>query len=75
MELLEQIEAYLARTNTPPSKFGRLVVGDPRLVADLRSGRRPRSKTAELLRDYLNAHSKQNHILENAVPKLNVTAN
>jgi len=36
MELLEQIEEYLARTRTSPSTFGRLAVGDPRLVADLR---------------------------------------
>lgn len=54
MELLEQIEAYLARTNTPPSKFGRMAVGDPRLLADLKSGRRLRRRTEERLRSYLN---------------------
>lgn len=53
MELLEQIEAYLAETRTSPSTFGRLAVGDPRLVADLKSGRRPRRRTEERLRDYL----------------------
>ncbi|QDK31665.1 hypothetical protein DM450_02445 [Sphingomonas sp. IC081] len=45
MELLEQIEAYLAQTRTPPSTFGRLAVGDPRFVKDLREGRRPRLTT------------------------------
>ena len=55
MELLEQIEEYLARTRTSPSTFGRLAVGDPRLVADLRSGRRPRRRTEERLRGYLKA--------------------
>ncbi len=54
MELLEQIEAYLAQTRTSPSTFGRLAVGDPRLVADLKSGRRPRRRTEERLRGYLN---------------------
>lgn len=54
MELLEQIEAYLAQTRTSPSTFGRFAVGDPRLVADLRSGRRPRRRTEERLRSYLN---------------------
>ena len=54
MELLEQIEAYLAQTHTSPSTFGRLAVGDPRLVADLKSGRRPRRRTEERLRGYLN---------------------
>ena len=53
MELLEQIEAYLAQTRTSPSTFGRLAVGDPRLVADLKSGRRPRRRTEERLRGYL----------------------
>ncbi|QDC36197.1 hypothetical protein FIL70_01985 [Sphingobium fuliginis ATCC 27551] len=55
MELLEQIEAYLAQTRTSPSTFGRLVVGDPRLVSDLKSGRRPRRRTEERLQRYLNA--------------------
>lgn len=54
MELLEQIEAYLAQTRTSPSTFGRLAVGDPRLVADLKSGRRPRRRTEERLRGYMN---------------------
>ncbi len=54
MELLEQIEAYLAQTRTSPSTFGRMAVGDPRLVADLKSGRRPRRRTEERLRGYLN---------------------
>nr|WP_120218996.1 hypothetical protein [Sphingopyxis sp. FD7] len=54
MELLEHIEAYLAQTRTSPSTFGRMAVGDPRLVADLKSGRRPRRRTEERLRGYLN---------------------
>lgn len=45
MELLEQIEAYLAHTRTSPSTFGRVAVGDPRFVKDLREGRQPRSTT------------------------------
>jgi hypothetical protein len=53
MELLEQVESYLARTRVPPSTFGRMVVGDPRLVRDLRSGRRPRRKTQERIYTYL----------------------
>lgn len=53
MELLEQIEIYLAQNRMPPSKFGRLAVGDPRFVEDLRSGRLPRSKTCDRVRRYL----------------------
>lgn len=54
MELLEQIEAYLVRSRVAPSRFGRLAAGDPRLVADLKSGRRLRQRTEERLRSYLN---------------------
>mgnify|MGYP001604167490 FL=1 len=53
MELLEQIETYLVRTKTPPSKFGRMALGDPRFVDDLRSGRRPRRRTQERVEIYL----------------------
>jgi hypothetical protein len=53
MELLEQIEAYLVQSRVAPSRFGRLAAGDPRLVADLKSGRRLRPRTEERLRSYL----------------------
>jgi hypothetical protein len=53
MELLEQVESYLARTRVPPSTFGRMAVGDPRFVDDLRSGRRPRRQTLERVYTYL----------------------
>jgi len=53
MELLEKIEAYLARTGTRASTFGRLAIGDPRFVDDLRCGRRPRQKTRERVNAYL----------------------
>lgn len=54
MELLEQIEAYLEQNGVSPSTFGRSAVRDPRLVTDLRSGRRVRRSTEERLRRYLN---------------------
>lgn len=53
MGLLEQVEDYLERNKLPPSTFGRMVVGDPRFVKDLRSGRRPRRKTQERVCAYL----------------------
>ena len=57
MELLKQVEAYLARTRVPPSTFGRMALGDPRFVDDLRSGRRPRRKTQERVWAYMFAPS------------------
>lgn len=53
MELLEQVESYLERTKVPASTFGRMAVGDPRFVKDLRSGRRPRRTTQERVSAYL----------------------
>lgn len=53
MELLDQIETYLAQQRMPPSKFGRLAVGDPRFVDDLRGGRLPRAKTCARVLRYL----------------------
>lgn len=53
MELLDQIETYLAQQRLPPSKFGRLAVGDPRFVKDLRGGRLPRAKTCARVLRYL----------------------
>nr|WP_103729570.1 hypothetical protein [Novosphingobium sp. HII-3] len=53
MELLNQIEVYLARSGTKASMFGRQVVGDPRFVQDLRDGRRPRQKTTQRVSSYL----------------------
>lgn len=56
MELLEQVESYLARTRTPQSAFGRTVLGDPRFVNDLRRGRKPRQQTHERVLRYLSFH-------------------
>jgi 2,4-dienoyl-CoA reductase-like NADH-dependent reductase (Old Yellow Enzyme family) len=53
MDLLEQVESYLAQTRVPPSTFGRMALGDPRFVDDLRAGRKLRRKTQERVRCYL----------------------
>ncbi|MEG3169937.1 hypothetical protein U1737_17235 [Sphingomonas sp. LB3N6] len=42
MTVLVKIDRYLRQTGMPMTKFGRLAVGDPRLVHDLRRGRQPR---------------------------------
>ena len=42
MNLLREVEKYLRRNDTAPTRFGREVVGDPRFVFDLRKGRDPR---------------------------------
>jgi len=55
MHLLYAIERYLQRTNTPPSRFGREAVGDPRLVHDLRLGREPRAATVARIINHMAA--------------------
>lgn len=44
MHLLTKIEQHLRRTGIPPTRFGREVARDPRLVHDLRMGREPGRK-------------------------------
>jgi hypothetical protein len=55
MTLLRTIEAHLRATGTPPTRFGREAVGDPRLVGDLRAGREPRSRMEARVRAYISA--------------------
>jgi hypothetical protein len=52
-QLLEQIEQYLVRTKLSPTRFGRIVVRDPRFVDDLQAGRKPRLQTMEKVSAYL----------------------
>lgn len=53
MYLLRAIEQHLRHTGTPPTRFGREAVGDPRFVNDLRRGREPRPATEKRVRAYL----------------------
>jgi hypothetical protein len=48
-----KIEKFLRRTKMPATKFGRLAIGDPRLVHDLRNGRELRPPTAARLEAFL----------------------
>lgn len=47
MSLLPVVERHLRAHSVPPSRFGRLVAGDPRFVFDLRRGREPRASTRQ----------------------------
>lgn len=40
MQINLQIEAFLQEHMMPATKFGRLAAGDPRLVLDMRNGRK-----------------------------------
>ena len=45
--LLERVHAYMRRTRTSPTRFGRDAVGDPNFVLDLEDGRSPRRQTEQ----------------------------
>ena len=53
MQLLREVEKFLKVSNTPAARFGRMVMGDPRFVFDLRRGRQPRAQTVLRVRSYL----------------------
>jgi hypothetical protein len=61
MHLLHRIERYLRRSGTPPTRFGREAVRDPRLVHDLRRGREPGAAMVARVSAYLESmeHSGQ----------------
>jgi len=53
VHLLREVEKFLHRSETAPTRFGREVVGDPRFVFDLRKGREPRPLTVARVRAFL----------------------
>jgi len=55
VNLLREVEKFLRRSETAPTRFGREAVGDPRFVFDLRNGRDPRPSTVKRVLDYLDA--------------------
>lgn len=55
MSVHRKIEQFLRRADMSATKFGRLAVGDPRLVLDLRNGREPRPSTVARLEAFLAA--------------------
>jgi hypothetical protein len=46
----------------PWTKFGRLSVRDPRIVADMRNGREPRPAMQRRLEQFMNTYEEQSHV-------------
>ena len=53
MNIGRDIEIFLRQNDMPPTKFGRLVAGDPRLVFDIRLGRELRPPLARRVRAFM----------------------
>lgn len=58
--LLHLVEFYMRRTRTPPSRFGRDAVGDPKFVFNLREGREPRRRTRQRVIAFMTARDEDN---------------
>ena len=59
--LIRRIEVFLRDTGLSWTRFGRMSVGDPRFVADLRNGRTPRSATMKRVEHFMNIYRKDHH--------------
>jgi hypothetical protein len=57
MHLRKKIETYLKATGTPPTRFGREAVRDPRLVHDMRRGREIGPRVAKRIIAFIDARS------------------
>lgn len=55
-QLLETIEAFLARHKMAPTRFGRAVVGEAGFIERLRGGRSVTLKTANRIVDFMKIH-------------------
>jgi hypothetical protein len=55
VSVLWKVQRYLRRTGMPPTRFGRLVARDPKLVNDLRNGREPRARLVRRIEAFIAA--------------------
>ncbi len=62
--LIRKIEVFLRRTRMPATNFGRMAVGDPRFVLDLRNGRTPRARTEERVEHFMNTYAGGQHAFQ-----------
>lgn len=64
MEILSRIESHLQRHKLAPSRFGRGLCNDPRLVFDLRNGRQLRRTLKKRILVHLQQRTKRDHNAE-----------
>lgn len=56
MHMLRIVEKFLRENDIAPTKFGRIVAGDPRLVLDMRLGREVRPPMQKKILQYIENH-------------------
>lgn len=57
MSVHQEVETFLQSTRMSAARFGRLAAGDPRLVYDMRLGRRPGADLSARLRAFIAAQA------------------
>jgi hypothetical protein len=53
MHVMRKIERFLRLNEMPPTKFGRLAASDPRLVFDVRNGRKMQSAMVHRVESFM----------------------
>lgn len=56
MTILPKVERFLRQAEMPPTRFGRLVARDPRLVLDMRNGREPGERMRGRIEAFIATH-------------------
>ncbi|MDF0540811.1 hypothetical protein PX699_00515 [Sphingobium sp. H39-3-25] len=78
-EIIEAIDAFLLRHSMAPSRFGRLVTGEPQLLDSIRKGRSPSLNVLEKIRDFIRetdaAHAQADTAAQQASSSGNVSDN
>jgi hypothetical protein len=57
MFITRKVECFLSTHEMPATKFGRLCVGDPRLVHDMRKGRQFRKDMVDRVEAFMASYS------------------
>lgn len=65
MDILTVIESHLREQSIAPSKFGRMICNDPRLVFDLRKGRQPGLPLQKLVLNHIANGTNRDHFQPN----------
>lgn len=55
-EIAAEIEAFMERHGLNPSRFGRLAMGDPTFVYEVREGRKMAPETMDALRGFMRSY-------------------
>lgn len=74
--LLQDLEAYITRTDSSPSQLGRKAVGDPGAIAGMRTGRTVKAATEAKWRAFMAANpegvKRKNKYTQGATGKIGV---